>query len=56
MKKSNHEIFESIKYLNKLLLIFLTLFFCVAEALLILDASSISSVLIYGFDTPYINN
>ena len=52
MKKNEHEKFASIKYLNKLIL-FLTLFFCVAGALLILDASSISSVLIYGFDTPY---
>ena len=52
MKKNNHEKFVSIKYLNKLIL-FLTLFFCVAGALLILDASSISSVLTYGFDTPY---
>ena len=52
MKKSKQEKFTSIRYLNKLIL-FLTLFFCVVGALLILDASSISSVLVYGFDTPY---
>ncbi len=40
------------KYLNKPILV-LTLFFAVVGAFLILDASSISSVLTYGFDTPY---
>ncbi len=52
MKKNEPGKLASLKYMNKLIL-FLTLFFCVAGALLILDASSISSVLVYGFDTPY---
>ena len=41
-----------LKYLNKPILI-LTLLFAVLGVLLILDASSISSVLTYGNDTPY---
>ena len=40
------------KYLNKSIL-FLTLLFAALGAFLILDASSISSVLTYGNDTPY---
>jgi len=41
-----------LRYLNKPILI-LTLFFAALGAFLILDASSISSVLTYGNDTPY---
>ena len=52
MNKSNTIKFASIKFLNKPILI-LTLIFAVSGAFLILDASSISSVLTYGFDTPY---
>ena len=52
MKESKQVKFSSIRYLNKSIL-FLTLLFAVGGAFLILDASSISSVLTYGFDTPY---
>ena len=40
------------KYLNKPLLI-MTLIFAIGGAFLILDASSISSTLTYGNDSPY---
>lgn len=40
------------KYLNKPILI-LTILFAILGAFLILDASSISSVLVYGKDSPY---
>ena len=52
MNKSEQVKFSSIKYLNKPIL-FMTVIFSVLGAFLILDASSISSVLTYGFDTPY---
>lgn len=47
MKKNSE-----LKNLNKPLLI-LTLIYAIGGAFLILDASSISSVLVYGTDTPY---
>jgi len=52
MSKSKHEKFRTIRYLNKPVLI-MTVVFAVLGAFLILDASSISSVRTYGFDTPY---
>ena len=52
MNKSNTVKFPTIRFLNKPILL-LTLIFAVSGAFLILDASSISSVLVYGFDTPY---
>ena len=57
MKKGNliRKIFYEIsllRYINKPILI-LTLLFAILGAFLILDASSISSVLTYGLDSPY---
>ena len=52
MNKSNTVKFPTIRFLNKPILL-LTLIFAVSGAFLILDASSISFVLVYGFDTPY---
>ncbi len=52
MSKVRHEKFRTIRYLNKTVLI-MTVVFAVLGAFLILDASSISSVRTYGFDTPY---
>ena len=50
--KKNSNIKNFFKDLNKPIL-FLTLFYAIGGAFLILDASSISSVLYYGLDTPY---
>lgn len=52
MSKDSSKKENIFKYLNKPIL-FLTLFFAIGGSFLILDASSISSVLTYGFDTPY---
>ena len=52
MKKDREVKYSTIKYLNKPILI-MTLIFSVLGAFLILDASSISAVRTYGFDTPY---
>ena len=52
MKKDEQVKFSTIKFLNKPILI-MTLVFSVLGAFLILDASSISAVRTYGFDTPY---
>lgn len=52
MKKDREVKYSTIKYLNKPILI-MTLVFSVLGAFLILDASSISAVRTYGFDTPY---
>ena len=52
MEKVENKKINVFKYLNKPILI-MTLFFAILGAFLILDASSISSVLTYGFDTPY---
>lgn len=51
MKKNRKKV-NIFKYINKTILI-LTLIFAIGGAFLILDASSISSVLTYGNDTPY---
>ncbi len=52
MKNSKSKKIRTLKYLNKPILI-LTVIFAIVGAFLILDASSISSVLTYGNDTPY---
>ena len=52
MKENKKVKFSIIKNLNKPILI-LTILFAVIGAFLILDASSISSVLTYRLDTPY---
>ena len=51
MKKKKAKVYV-LKYINKPILI-LSLFLAVLGAFLILDASSISSQLTYGYDTPY---
>ena len=50
MKNNNKK--YSLKYINKPILI-LTLLLAGVGAFLILDASSISAQLTYGYDTPY---
>ncbi len=52
MKKNAQIKYPTFKLLNKPILI-MTLIFSIGGAFLILDASSISAVLTYGFDTPY---
>lgn len=52
MKKRIIKNIRMLKYINKPILI-LTLLYAVIGAFLILDASSISSVLTYRLDTPY---
>lgn len=52
MKKNKVKKTRELKYINKPLF-FMGLFYAIMGALLILDASSISSVLYYKLDTPY---
>ncbi len=52
MKKNRVKIKGDFKYINKMLL-FMSLFYAIMGTLLILDASSFSSVLYYKLDTPY---